>query len=43
METKPYHISEEMRKKLREPFPAEAYQAHGSKSFLPRCDKVLFP
>lgn len=34
METKPYQISEQMREKFRAPFPPEAYQAHGSKSFL---------
>ena len=34
METKPYQISDETRKKLRAPFPAEAYQEHAQKSFL---------
>jgi len=34
METRPYQISGEIREKLREPFPGEAYQVHSSKSFL---------
>jgi len=34
METKPYQISDAIRKRLREPFPQEAYQEHSQKSFL---------